>query len=262
MGCEPEALLCWEGTSASIDLQHAFVGFLPDFQLSEIIDGTKVQANASKHQAMSYERMLQTELRLGEEVDALLNRAAEMDASEDARYGEGCREQDLPAELRRREKRLAKIRRAKAELEFEAAQARARQLREQAARASERSETHVDPVERKRAQTVAKNRTKKARELDPNGRDDDIEPPATGDGLPKHEPRTKTDGTPHDKAQMNFTDPDSRIMQSGGSFMQGFNCQAAVDEGHPIIVGQAVSNKSRRGILEPRGTRGLRAVGH
>ena len=60
------------------------------------IDGTKVQANASKHKAMSYERMLQTELRLGEEVDALLNRAAEMDASEDARYGEGCREQDLP----------------------------------------------------------------------------------------------------------------------------------------------------------------------
>ena len=208
------------------------------------IDGTKVQANASKHKAMSYERMLQTELRLGEEVDALLNRAAEMDASEDARYGEGCREQDLPSELRRREKRLAKIRRAKAELEFEAAQARARQLREQAARASERSETHVDPVECKRAQTVAKNRTKKARELDPNGRDDDIEPPTTGNGLPKHEPRTKTDGTPHDKAQMNFTDPDSRIMQSSGSFMQGFNCQAAVDEEHQIIVAQALSNKS------------------
>jgi len=208
------------------------------------IDGTKVQGNASKHKAMSYERMLQTELRLGEEVDALLNRASEVDSSEDVRYGEGCREEDLPAELRRRQQRLARIRRAKAELEAEAALARARQLREQAKRAKQRSETHADPVECKRADTVATNRAKKARELNPNGSDDDIEPPMTGDGLPKHEPQTKTDGTPHDKAQMNFVDADSRIMESGGAFVQGYNCQAAVDEEHQIIVGQAVSNKS------------------
>ena len=208
------------------------------------VDGTKVQANASKHKAMSYKRMLQTELRLGEEVDALLNRAAEMDASEDARYGEGCREEDLPAELRRREKRLVRIRQAKAELEAEAAQARARQLREQAARAKERAKTHDDPVERKRATTMATNRAKKARELDPNGSDDDVDPPATEDGLPKHEPQTKTDGTPHDKAQMNFTDSNSRIMESSGSFIQGYNCQAAVDKEYQIIVGQAVSNKA------------------
>ena len=55
--------------------------------------------------------------------------------------------------------------------------------------------------------------------------------------------QTKTDGTPHDKAQMNFTDADSRIMESGGSFLQGYNCQAAVDEDSQIIVGQAVGNK-------------------
>ena len=73
---------------------------------------------------------------------------------------------------------------------------------------------------------------------------DDVDPPATEDGLLKHEPQTKTDGTPHDKAQMNFTDSDSRIMESSGSFIQGYNCQAAVDEEHQIIVGQAVSNKA------------------
>jgi transposase len=208
------------------------------------IDGTKVQASASKHKAMSYERMLQTELRLGKEVDALLERADETDATEDVRYGEGCREEDLPAELRRRTERLATIRKAKLELESEAAQARARALREQAARAKERSETHEDPVERKRAATVAKNQLNKARKLDAEGHDDDVEPPMTGDGLPKHEPQAKTDGTPHDKAQMNFVDSESRIMESGGSFVQGYNCQAAVDEEHQIIVGQAVSNKS------------------
>jgi len=208
------------------------------------LDGTKVQGNASKHKAMSYERMVQKELELGEQVDALLNRAAETDEEEDARFGVGCQEEDLPSELRRRQSRLAKIREAKAALEAEAAQARARELREQAARASERAQTHNDPVERKRASTVAKNRSAKARELDPGHDDDDTTPPMTGDGLPKHEPNTKTDGTPDGKAQMNFTDPDSRIMESGGSFSQGYNCQAAVDEEYQIIVAEAVSNKS------------------
>jgi len=42
---------------------------------------------------------------------------------------------------------------------------------------------------------------------------------------------------------MNFTDADSRIMECGGSFLQGYNCQAAVDEDSQIIVGQAVGNK-------------------
>ena len=81
-------------------------------------------------------------------------------------------------------------------------------------------------------------------EVVPQEQLDDVDPPATEDGLLKHEPQTKTDGTPHDKVQMNFTDSDSRIMESSGSFIQGYNCQAAVDEEHQIIVGQAVSNKA------------------
>ncbi len=61
-----------------------------------------------------------------------------------------------------------------------------------------------------------------------------------------------TEGKPNDKAQMNFTDADSRIMESGGSFLQGYGCQAAVDEGHQIIVSQAVSNTSPdNGTLGP-----------
>lgn len=84
------------------------------------IDGTKVKANASKHKAMSYERMNETQRRLQAEVDELLAQAAAMDAQEDAQYGKGKRGDELPEELARREGRLAKIRAAKAALEQEA----------------------------------------------------------------------------------------------------------------------------------------------
>ncbi len=208
------------------------------------LDGTKVQGNASKHKAMSYERMLKSELQLTEEIDALMRRSEEVDSAEDERFGKGQREEDVPAELHRREKRLKKIREAKARLEAEAAEARARALREQAARARERSETSDDATGRKRAATIAKKQAAQAKELAPDKDDDDLEPPKTGDGLPKHEPQAATDGKPRDKAQMNFTDPDSRIMESGGAFLQGYNGQIAVDEAQQIIVAQSVSNLS------------------
>jgi transposase len=207
------------------------------------LDGTKVQGNASKHKAMSYKRMRAEEKRLKAEIRELLRRAKEVDAEEGERFGEGERDEDLPVELRRREDRLEKIERAKAELEAEAKQARVRALRRQATRAQERSESHPDPVERKRAATMAKKRRDRAKKMD-GGNDDDLGPPTTGDGLPKHEPKANPDGEPDDNAQMNFTDSESRIMEAGGSFIQGYNCQAAVDEEHQVIVGEGVSNKS------------------
>jgi len=208
------------------------------------LDGTKIQGNSSKHKAMSYDRMLKTELQLQEEIDFLLVRAADTDKAEDSRFGEGQHEEDLPAELRRREQRLAKIKEAKEQLEAEAAEARARELRQQAARARERAETHESPREKKRAATSAKNCAAKAHELAPDADDDDLAPPTTGGGLPMHEPQTKTDGKPDDKAQMNFTDPESRIVESHGGFLQGYNCQAAVDAERQVIVACAVTNKS------------------
>jgi transposase len=84
------------------------------------IDGTKLQANASKHKAMSYERMTEKEQALKEEVEQLLAEAARVDAAEDAQYGKGKRGDELPAELARRESRLQKIAQAKAALEQEA----------------------------------------------------------------------------------------------------------------------------------------------
>jgi transposase len=208
------------------------------------VDGTKLQGNASKHKAMSYKRMKEEEKRLEGEIEQMLRRAQQVDEEENEKYGPGNQDEDLPEELRRRESRLEKIKQAKQALEEEAKQVRARKLRQQGIRAERRSETHADPVERRRAATMAENRRNKARDLD--GRDDsddDNDPPTTGEGLSKHEPQVNKDGSPDDKAQMNFTDSESRIMESGGSFLQGYNCQAAVDEEHQIIVAQAVSNK-------------------
>ena len=88
------------------------------------LDGSKYQANASKHKAMSYGRIRTVEPELEAEIAALLARAAETDAAEDAEHGIDRRGDELPEELRRREGRLAKIQEAKRRLE-ERAQERA-----------------------------------------------------------------------------------------------------------------------------------------
>ncbi|MGH3626360.1 MAG: transposase [Sciscionella sp.] len=51
-------------------------------------------------------------------------------------------------------------------------------------------------------------------------------------------------GTPPDKAQRNFTDPQSRIMRTKDGFIQGFNAQAAVDAAAQVIVAQTVSDQA------------------
>jgi transposase len=81
------------------------------------IDGTKVKAHASKHKAMSYGRMRQEETRLREQIAALTAQAQATDAAEDAALGPDVRGDELPAELQRRETRLAAIAAAKARLE-------------------------------------------------------------------------------------------------------------------------------------------------
>lgn len=81
------------------------------------VDGSKVKANASKHKAMSYGRMRQEEQRVRDEIATLLAKAHAVDAAEDAEHGPAVRGDELPAELQRREQRLAQIAAAKARLE-------------------------------------------------------------------------------------------------------------------------------------------------
>lgn len=84
------------------------------------LDGTKVRANASKHKAMSYGRMVVREKELQAKVRALFAEAQKLDLEEDAQYRHGGGPKDLPEELKFHRDRLAKIRAAKLALEEEA----------------------------------------------------------------------------------------------------------------------------------------------
>jgi len=86
------------------------------------LDGTKIHANASKHKAMSYQRMCKSEAELAAEIERLLREAEQTDRDEDGRYGQGRRGDELPETLRRKQSRLQAIRRAKKELQDEARQ--------------------------------------------------------------------------------------------------------------------------------------------
>jgi transposase len=106
------------------------------------LDGTKMRASASRHRAMSYDRMVRAEAELAGEVDELVAGAELIDAAEDAAYGADRRGDELPAELVRRTDRLAVIRRAKQALEAEQAAA-ARAAAEQAAAERGEDAEHV-----------------------------------------------------------------------------------------------------------------------
>jgi len=101
------------------------------------LDGTKLRANASRHKAMSYERMERAEAELAAKVSTLLAEAADTDRAEDELYGRDRRGDELPDELARRESRLKRIREAKATLEAEARE------REEARRAEMAAEGRV-----------------------------------------------------------------------------------------------------------------------
>ena len=204
------------------------------------IDGTKMKANASKHKAMSYDRMEKDELRLKAEVEALIARGEATDAAEDELHGVGHQPSDLPAELRRREDRRAVIRANREALKTETAKARAAQLRAQADELRTKAEDpSLSPKKHDEFTTKAAQRDQEAADLD----DDDPDPPAMDSDLPRNTPPMSPDGTPKPKAQRNFTDPDSRIMVRDGGFLQAFNAQLAVDEDHQIIVAVAVGNQ-------------------
>jgi len=202
------------------------------------IDGTKMKANASKHKAMSYERMQKDSARLRAEVQSWFDKADAINAAEDAAEGVP----DPAEEARLLEERLAKMERVKEALRKETQAARAKRLREQAEELRKKSEDMLrSPMKRAEAKTLAKKRDNQASLFGDD--DQDPPPPAVDADLPRNTPPHRPDGTPKPKAQRNFTDPESRIMMRDGAFMQAYNAQIAVDEGHQIIVAAALSNQ-------------------
>jgi hypothetical protein len=167
------------------------------------LDGTKVKANASRHKAMSYERMMEEEQRLKGEVARLLAEAEATDADEDAAHGPDRSGEGPPAELARRQSRLAVIRRAKAELEERARQEAA----EEAARRQ-----------------------------------------AEGKAPPKTAP---ADAVPGPKDQINFTDPESRIIPvANKGWDQCGNAKAVANEAQIILAADVTdqANDKRQAI--------------
>lgn len=162
------------------------------------LDGTKIKANASKHKAMSYERMKKWEAEPEAEVDRWLKAADAADAEEDKLYGD-----KMPDWVADKQKRLAKIRAARAELEAEAKAAAAEEMR----RREEAEEQRKKDGRKKTGKTPAP---------------------------PKQEPGGK--------AQRNFTDPESRILKTKDGYIQGYNAQAAVDATAQIIVAHTLDN--------------------
>jgi transposase len=163
------------------------------------VDGTKLRAKASKHKAMSYERMQAAEAELKGQVDALLARAAQADKAEAKEP-----EVDIPAEIARREQRLAAIRAAQARLQ-----------------------------QRQREADAARGR-----------KPDDDDDSAGSGGSRKKAGRAfkRAFGEPAPEAQDNFTDPDSRIMKTSVGFEQCYNAQTAVDAHAQIIVAAELTN--------------------
>jgi transposase len=157
------------------------------------LDGSKVKANASRHKAMSYDRMQEEEKRLKEEIATMLAEAQAADETEDACHGPDRHGDELPDELARRQSRLAKIQQAKAQLE-------------ERAKAAAAAEAARRTAQDKAPQAVA---------------------PA--------------DAVPEGKDQINFTDPESRIMKvSNKGWDQCGNAQAVANE-HQIILAADVT---------------------
>jgi len=169
------------------------------------LDGTKIKANASKHKAMSYERMEKRAGELEAEVAKWLSAAEAADAAEDKLHGGDKTGEEMPDWIADKKRRAERIREAKAELEAEAKAAAEAKLKA-AAEAQERRD--------------AEGRRKGGRNAAP--------------------PSTEPDA----KAQKNFTDPESRIMKSKDGFVQAYNAQAAVDAEAQIIVAHDVTQSA------------------
>jgi len=119
-GNEPDLRTIWDFRKIHLEARQGLLEQVLEMALESgavklgrvSLDGTKVKANASKHQAMSYGRMQEKQRQLREEVKQLLAQAEAADEEEDRRFG-NQRGDQLPEELQRRETRLAKIKQAK-----------------------------------------------------------------------------------------------------------------------------------------------------
>lgn len=184
--------------------------------LTVSLDGTKLLANASKHSAMSHDRIVEQMQLATEQIAELLAKAEDADSTP---LADGL---SIPAEIKRREDRLAKLKEAKAVLE-------------------ERAKVRFEEESAAHAEKLAARHEKQQR---------------TGKKPTGKPPKPPVEG-PGPKDQYNFTDPESRIMKEKGGFNQCYNGQAAVDVATMLIVGGHVTDAANdKQQLQP----GLEAI--
>jgi hypothetical protein len=159
-------------------------------------DGTKIQGNASRHKAMSYGYMKKEVERLREEIEALVTQAFQQDEADEAALG-SRRGDELPAELARREKRLAAIEAAMQRLEGQA-------------------KAEAEAERQRRAEA-------------------DAERERTGHKRHGRAPKPVQE-TPPDNTQLSFTDAELHIMQTNNKGWDYCgNAQVSVDEAYQVI---------------------------
>jgi hypothetical protein len=186
------------------------------------LDGTKIKANASKHKAMSYERMKKREAELKAEIARMLAAAEAADSEEDETFGKDKRGDEMPDWVGDKQKRLAKIQQAMAALEADAKLAAEEERRIEA---------------EKEQQRQAEGRKKPGK------------------------PAAPPSDEPNPKSQRNFTDPESRIMKSKDGFVQAYNAQAAVDAGAQASADSGYCSEANLAALEAHGIDGYVAPG-
>lgn len=169
------------------------------------VDGTKIKANASRHKAMSYDRVQKAERELKEQIDALLAKAKAADAAE-----RNEPELEIPAEIARREDRLAVIRAARARLE-----------------------------DRQRQADIARGRN-----------DDDAPPDDSGKPQKKSRFKYKFGEPKPNAQENFTDPESRIMKRAGGGFDYAYNAQAAVDEhAHIIVAAELVNSAADSGQL-------------
>jgi hypothetical protein len=203
------------------------------------VDGTKMQANASRNENLDYEQLARE----------ILEEAKATDAAEDELYGE-ARGDELPEEFATAQGRRGWLREAKQRLEAERAanpqpvpRSRPKRVKEAKRRLEEElwTETRANRAyEAYRARGRMKDGRRFGRPPDP------YQPPATPDG------------------RINVTDPDSRVVKGLRGFIQGYNAQAVTNEHQVVIAAEVMTAAPDFGHLEPMfdaAQRELRAAG-
>src|SRR3954464_15703185 len=190
------------------------------------VDGTKVQANASRNENLDYEQLARE----------IVEEAKAVDAAEDELYGE-ARGDELPPEFETTQGRRGWLREAKQRLEAERAanpqpvpRSRSKRLKDAKRRLDEELWTEVranQAYEAYRARGRMKDGRRFGRPPDP------YRPPDTPEG------------------RVNVTDPDSRVVKGLRGFLQGYNAQAVTNEHQVVLAAEIETVGADFGHLEP-----------